>query len=44
MFVADRLRWEVLLLPIRILHKSGYLDEFHNWSVKDLMQVSFDAA
>ena len=32
------------LLPIRALYKSGRLDEFHNWRVKDLEQVSFGAA
>ena len=32
------------LLPIRALYKSGRLDEFHNWRVKDLAQVAFDAA
>jgi hypothetical protein len=28
------------LLPIRALYKSGRLDEFHNWRVKDLDQVA----
>ena len=28
------------LLPIRALYKSGRLDEFHNWRVKDLAQVA----
>ncbi len=28
----------------RALYKSGRLDEFHNWRVKDLAQVAFDAA
>lgn len=32
------------LLPIRALYKSGRLDELHNWRVKDLRQVAFDAA
>ena len=32
------------LLPIRALYKSGRLDEFHNWRVRDLAQVAFDAA
>ena len=32
------------LLPIRALYKSGRLDEFHNWRVRDLEQVAFDAA
>ena len=32
------------ILPIRALYKSGRLDELHNWRVKDLRQVAFDAA
>ena len=32
------------LLSIRALYKSGRLDELHNWRVKDLRQVAFDAA
>ena len=32
------------LLPIRALYKSGRLDEFHNWRVRGLEQVAFDAA
>ena len=32
------------LLPIRALYKSGRLDELHNWRVKGLRQVAFDAA
>ena len=32
------------LLPIRTLYKSGRLDEFHNWRVRDLEQVAFRAA
>lgn len=32
------------LLPIRTLYKSGRLDELHNWRVRDLKQVAFDAA
>ena len=28
----------------RALYKSGRLNEFHNWRVKDLAQVAFDAA
>ena len=32
------------LLPIRALYKSGRLDEFHNWRVRDLEQVAFRAA
>ena len=32
------------LLPIRTLYKSGRLDEFHNWRVRDLKQVTFLAA
>ena len=32
------------LLPIRALYKSGRLDEFHNWHVRDLKQVAFIAA
>ena len=32
------------LLPIRALYKSGRLDELHNWRVRDIRQVAFDAA
>ncbi len=32
------------LLPLRALYKSGRLDELHNWRVKNLRQVAFDAA
>ena len=32
------------LLPIRTLCKSGGLDEFHNWKVRNLQQVSFNVA
>ena len=32
------------LLPIRALYKSGRLDEFNNWRVRDLKQVAFIAA
>ena len=32
------------LLPIRTLYKSGRLDEFHNWRVRDLKQVTCLAA
>ena len=32
------------LLPIRALYKSGRLDEFHNWRVRNLKQVAFRAA
>ena len=32
------------LLPIRALYKSGRLDEFHNWMVRNLKQVAFTAA
>ena len=32
------------LLPTRALYKSGRLDEFHNWRVRGLEQVAFDAA
>ena len=28
------------LLPIGALYKSGRLDEFHNWRVRDLKQVA----
>ena len=31
-------------LPIRALYKSGRLDELHNWRVKGLRQIAFDAA
>ena len=34
------LRGAEALLPIRALYKSGRLDEFHNWRVKDLDQVA----
>ena len=32
------------LLPIGALYKSGRLDEFHNWRVRDLKQVAFLSA
>jgi len=32
------------LLPIRALYKSGRLDEFRNWRVRDLEQLAFRAA
>ena len=32
------------ILPIRALYKSGCLDEFSNWRVRDLEQVAFRAA
>ncbi|MBR0066173.1 MAG: ISKra4 family transposase [Kiritimatiellae bacterium] len=38
------LRGAEALLPIRALYKSGRLDEFHNWRVKDLEQVAFQVA
>lgn len=32
------------LLPIRALYKSGRLDEFHNWRVRNLRQVAYSSA